>query len=1422
MKKSDQDRLISIAGAVADGAGVDWDDAEASAASPEARELIGLLRVIADLAQVHQNVARESSPTPLEETVPRRHWGPLEIREEIGGGSFGTVYRAWDSRLDREVALKLLRTTEPAELDVATTVIDEGRLLARIRHTNVVTVFGADCFDSKVGLWMEFVNGRTLKAIQQEQGAFSAQEAALIGLDLCGALAAVHRSGILHRDVKAQNVMREAGGRIVLMDFGAGDVVGGVANSRSTLRGTPLYLAPEVLQGARPTVHSDLYSLGVLLYHLVTNEFPVWGDSVVELLKAHERPKRRLLRDIRPDLPAAFVRVIDVATAILPDDRPESAGAMAGLLEAAVTAPFSIPMPRFAHSSTKPAASEVERTSEPPKDRGVDPAAEEAIRGHDESRQVTVLSCELADFGALGEHLDPERLRELLNSYHTACELEAQPFDGQVTFCLDAELRIYFGLPQAHEDDAVRAVNAGLAIAARIKTLSFEMSHTFAALADTPLAVRVGIHTGQVIAGDCGTGLKQTIVGMVGTLAATAQEAAAPGQVLITEDSYRLVRDFFEVKAFGEGRLSGASRPIRLHRVVKRTGVVSRIEAAATVGLTELVGRSRELELLSDKWNEVKDGAGQVVLLSADAGIGKSRLVEALKTKLSTESYVKLECRCSPYQRNSPLSPIVELLTRAFRLDRLNSAGEKIDRLREILAKYGMSIPEDLALFARLLLVPISDDPPELGPTPQRQRERTLSALLQLLLALSAEHSALLVVEDLHWVDPTTLELIGLVVDQGTTAPILTILTFRPEFTPPWGQRPDLTLINLSRLPRRDAQRMVERLVGSKPLPREVLSKVVSNSDGVPLFIEELTKAVLESSELRETTDAYELATPSATLTIPATLKDSLMARLDRLGAAKTVAQIASVIGRTFSYEWLEAIWPPGGHLLRHNLSRLVDVGLLFQQGMTPHAKYTFKHILIKDAAYLSLLPGVRQQYHARIAMMLEARFPEIADSEPELIAHHYTDAAVTERAIIYWQRAGQQAIVRSAHVEAAAHFSKALELLRSLPDTVARKQQQLELVIAIGNARVATMGYAAKQVGEAFAEARELSEKVGESPQLFDALQGLYSFHLVRAELKPALELSTRLTDLAARLDDRARGLDAQLRRGISLYTLGKLKAARHHLEAVLTRSDPKEGRDTVLLFGQDRLVATLSHLSLVLWLLGYPDRAVALNQQALDRARKLSHPFSLAFALLYAAIVHTLRREASAVRDDSLALGTLCQEQGFAYRHSQSQILQGWAGASTEFDTKAIEQIQFGIEKTRATGAEVLRPYYLTLCADASLQAKCVSVGLASVEEALQVVERSSERFFEAELYRLRGELLVAGESHSHDATASYLRALGSAHSQAARSLELRAAVAYARLEPHDREVRRRVAKVMESFTEGFETPDLRAAAQLLSQAI
>ena len=910
------------------------------------------------------------------------------------------------------------------------------------------------------------------------------------------------------------------------------------------------------------------------------------------------------------------------------------------------------------------------------------------------------------------------------------------------------------------------------------------------------------------------------MTGVAGTLANEARGVAAPGDLVITEDTYRLVKGFFNVQPLGSKQLPGSVKPIMLYQVLSRTAAANRMAAVAPFGLTEFVGRSEELSSLLEQWAAMKESGARVVLLGGEAGVGKSRLIDALKGRLAEVPHRLLEGRCSPYHQNSPLFPITDLLDRTFELDQPAAAEGKRQRLRTAIARSGVTSARDLHALVSLFSPPAPENAAQPRTVSPGQREDTLRALLRLFLCLSSKQPLLFVVEDLHWADPTTLDFLTQIVNQGSTAPILTILTFRPEFISPWHNRADLNQFMLGPLSHRESMTLIDHVTRGKRLPGEIPKQIVGNSDGIPLYIEELTKAVLESDVLQETPDGYELTRPVSSLSVPTTLRDSLMARLDRLGGAKEVAQLASVLGRTFSYEWLQSISPLPEHVLRRHLARLIEAELLYQQGTPPAVTYTFKHALIKDAAYLSLLKRVRQQCHERIAGALEQHFPEIQETQPELLAHHYADAGRPEKAVGYWRSAGRQAVARSANVEAAAHFRRALDLLRSLPDTARRRQQQLELVIALGGAQVATMGFAAVPVGEAFSRARELCARVGESPQLFDALQGLYSFHLVRAELQTSLELSGRLIELAAKLDDRPRGLEATLRRGISLYTLGDLGSAHAHLEQVLTDRDRDEPRETTLRFGQDRVVASLSHFSLVSWLVGHPDRAVTLGQEALARARELSHPFSVAFALLYAAIVRSFRNEPTAVEEHTTPLATLCQEQGFAYRLAQSHILDGWARATRDRDASAITAIQLGIEKTRATGAQVLLPYYMALLADACLVVQQISPGLTAVREALAVVHRTNECFFQAELERLHGELLLMSGADRAEPYAWFSQAFATARRQGARSFAIRAATSLLRLAPDGPVDRRQIQEVLQMSGEEFDTPDMRLLRELLQQ--
>src|SRR5688572_263645 len=569
-----------------------------------------------------------------------------------------------------------------------------------------------------------------------------------------------------------------------------------------------------------------------------------------------------------------------------------------------------------------------------------------------ERRQLTVLSCELTDWSALAAKLDSEELRQVLVDYQTVCEAASRAYDGHVAHSRDGELTIHFGYPRAHEDDALRAVSAGLQIASGFKAVTAGYRRTLRSLARRPPSVRIGVHTGEVIAGDS-TGLSRhaAVSGVAGTVAGEARTSSEPGEIAITEDTYRLVRGFFEVEEIGEQSMTGSPKPVLLYRVISRTAAADRVAAAAHFGLTEFVGRGAELALLDRQWAAARDGAGQVMLLSGEAGVGKSRLIERFKERLPPASHQLLECRCSPYHQHSPLFPLVDMLSRQFGLDVAASPTDRRERLRAAVGRYGVSSSKELHNFASFFSVPSGQDTRPIV-TSQRQREDTLRSLLKLFYEFSSEHPLLFVVEDLHWADPTTLDFLTRMVAQRPASRIMAILTFRPEFVSPWDRRADLNQFTLGHLSQEQSKRLIRHVTGGRELPPDVLKQVIDNSDGIPLFVEELTKAVLESGVLKPTAGGgYELAKSMTLPAVPTTLRDSLMARLDRLGGAKDVAQLASVLGRTFSYRWLEAISSVGEAELRRHLARLVEAGLLYLDADSPTVNYTFKHALIKDAA---------------------------------------------------------------------------------------------------------------------------------------------------------------------------------------------------------------------------------------------------------------------------------------------------------------------------------------------------------------------------------------------------------------------------------------------------------------------------------------
>jgi predicted ATPase/class 3 adenylate cyclase len=1048
----------------------------------------------------------------------------------------------------------------------------------------------------------------------------------------------------------------------------------------------------------------------------------------------------------------------------------------------------------------------------------VDPGGPTADPGVDEAerRQLTVMFCDLVGSTTLAQQLDPEDLRDVIRRYQEVCAGIIARHGGHIAQYLGDGLLVYFGYPQAHEDDARRAVRAGLGIAEAIR------APRPAEGAGERLAVRIGIHTGAVVVGRIGIGRQSEdlAIGETPNVAARLQATADPDTVVISAATRRLAHRAFACQPLGWRTLRGVAKPLELFRVLHETAEPDGSESGDGAGRTILVGRDPEIGLLLSRWGLVKGGTGQVVLLTGEAGIGKSRLVRALRARLAREPHTVLEARGSLPSQSSALHSTIELLRGLLGLRIEDPPGEQRARLDAALERHPLPGTDAAPLLGALLSLPDHGGPVAVSPAPQVQRQRTLEVVLRLILAAAAERPVLLIVEDLHWVDPSTLEVLTLLVEHATTTSLFVLLTARPELEVPWPPRSHLTRVTLGRLSREESGTMAERVAGGRRFPAEVLGQLLDRTDGVPLFVEELTKTVLESGLLRERGDRWELTGPLPPLAIPATLQDSLMARLDRLEATKTVAQVAAVLGRQFSHELLQAVWPGDAGALESGLARLVEAELLYQLELPPRATYVFKHALVQDAAYQSLLRSTRQRYHRRTAEMLLERFPATAEARPELVAHHFAEAGLAGPAITYWQRAGRRAGERSANREAAAHARRALDLLQLDPDSEERARRELELQTTVGAALMAADGYAAPDVEQAYERARALCERLGDESQLFTALRGLWGIHFVRADLEEAHALGQQCLDLAQRARRPIAVVWSHYALGATLLELGQPAAARPHLEESLAAYDPE--RRPIQRALQDPGVACLSYLATALWLQGYPDRARSTSREALTLARKLAHPFSLAYALALAAVMTQFCDEVEETHALATAAGELSREHGLAYFLAWGSILAGWALAAQGRTEEGLAEQRRGLAAYTATGAALSVPYFLGLVADAHRRAGHVAEGLDALEHAVSRVNRTKQRWMKAELHRLQGELrLVLPQPDTARAERHFRRAIELAGGQGELSLELRAATSLGRLwrsQGRAGDARAIVAGVHARFTEGFDTTDLRAARTLL----
>ncbi|MEJ2237399.1 MAG: adenylate/guanylate cyclase domain-containing protein, partial [Gemmatimonadales bacterium] len=823
--------------------------------------------------------------------------------------------------------------------------------------------------------------------------------------------------------------------------------------------------------------------------------------------------------------------------------------------------------------------------------------------GDAERRQLTVMFCDLVGSTELSQRLDPEELGFINRAFQDSCAGAIQRFEGYVARYMGDGLLAYFGYPQAHEDDAERSVRAGLSVIGEVEKLNNTLELEF----HTKLQVRVGIATGPVVVGDLigdGPSQESTVVGETPNLAARLQAQASPNTVAVAPSTKQLLGNLFDYVDCGEQKLKGVSEPIRVWLVRDEVAVESRCEALHSGTLTPLVGRQQELALLLDRWQQAKEGDGQVVLLSGEAGIGKSRVAQTLLEQITSDEAIRLRYQCSPYHTSSVLHPFIRELEWAAHIERTEQPGVKLDKLEALLAQSSRNVDEVMPVFAALLSIPTEGRYPTINMPPEQQRDKT---------------------EDVHWADPTSMELLRLMIEEAQDNRVLLLITFRPEFVVPWSGYTHTTMLTLNRFGKARVAAMVENVTDGKRLPDEVREQIVERTDGVPLFVEELTKTVLESDLIEDRGDHYALTGPLPPLAIPSTLQDSLMARLDRLVSVKETAQIAALLGREFSYKLLSRVSPLSEDVLIDALTQLSDAGLVFARGTPPNATYSFKHVMVQDAAYESLLKSKRRELHASVAATLEQE-----DTEPEILAYHYSEAGLTEPAVTYWLKAGQRASEHSAYLEALTHLQKGLGLLKSLPESSEKSLRELELQLALGPALMAIKGYAAPEVEPVYVRARELSQQVGQPLQSFAATWGLWLHYQQGGQLRRARELTEDVLTITEDQDDKALRLQAHHAAWATFHRLGELTTSRDHAEQGTRLYDTKQHVFHIHLYGgHDPGVCAQIHAGIVLWCLGFPDRALDRELDALALSEQLAHPLSRIDALFGAARVHLFRGE-------------------------------------------------------------------------------------------------------------------------------------------------------------------------------------------------
>jgi len=1030
-----------------------------------------------------------------------------------------------------------------------------------------------------------------------------------------------------------------------------------------------------------------------------------------------------------------------------------------------------------------------------------------------ERRHLTVMICDLVGSTALSARLDPEDMSAVIDAFQAACARITLGFDGFLADFRGDGILAYVGYPRAHEDDAERTARAALDIAGAVARLNTP--------AEEPLSVRIGIATGLVVVGGLGEGAlrEHAVIGDTPSLAARLQTLAQPGSVVVAASTRRLLGDRFVLRDLGFHEVKGIAEPIAAWAVDGVSASQSRFQAIHATGLTDLIGREDELAFLLERQRLAWKGIGQIVLISGEPGIGKSRLVTALEMRIANESHALLHYQCSPYHTNSPLFPFIAQLEGALSFRTDDSSEKRLDKLEVYLGKTAPHVRDAAPPIAALLSIPFGDRYPKRTPNPAQQRRRTFAALLDQFESLARQKPILFLFEDAQWADAASLELVDLTVERVRQLPVLALFTVRAEFEPPWVGLPNVSTLMLGRLSRNNVESIVTQVTGGLALPTEVMNQIVAKTDGNPLFVEELTKTVLEGGILVKNASGYRLEGPLPPLAIPTTLQDSLMARLDRLAPVKEIGQIGAAIGREFSYSLMREVVGRDELSLKDALAKLEQAELVFRRGEPPEAVYSFKHALVRDAAYESLLKSRRQQLHGQIARKMEENFPDIVVSQPEIVAHHFAEAGLVEPAVAYWLKAGNLALSRSA-TAAVSHLEQGLKLIPRIDDPMLRNKFELLLQTSLGNSLRAIKGWSSDSVKKAYTRALQLCRESGLDEHTFPAVFGLWTWNFLRATLREAQALAEHLLNTAKNADDSVYKVLAHEALGFTLFAQGKFFTAHTELERSISFCEDSRSAAYLDLSAQDPRVHVRLYNGLALCFLGFPDQALRLCADARRYADASRHPFSEAMAQTISLRVHQLRGETATVADQANAAIALCEEHEFVHYLAMSHILRGWARTQQESFEEGIAEIQEGLSKERAIGALLFETYSLGLLADACIKNKRYTQALEFLHQ-VKLDEENIDHFYAAEIYRLLGETYLRSAQNLDEAERYFSKGLKIARKQNARLLELRLHLSICDLDDlseNSDTCRSQLAATYGFFSEGFDVADLvRAQARL-----